>query len=109
MIFRQKFTLCIIASVLTGAGAICARVVSPALTLHQMAERTGALSRAKMRAANVVIGAPSAASDGAMQTPVYIPMIVRLSSPDAALPEGVVELRRRADMALAYVPSDLVS
>lgn len=109
MIFRQKFTLCIIASVLTGAGAICARVVSPALTLHQMAERTGALSRAKMRAANGVIGAPSAASDGAMQTPVYIPMIVRLSSPDAALPEGVVELRRRADMALAYVPSDLVS
>lgn len=77
---------------LTGNIAL-GRVVSPYLT-------------GKTRAVSV-----SQTKDGPLRQQEesrFIPLIIKLSDPDATLPSSVVELYRRGPFVLAYVPRDII-
>ncbi len=46
---------------------------------------------------------------GVQEDSRYIPLVIKLSSPDVNVPDGVVELYRRGPFVLAYVPLDRLS
>lgn len=98
LIFILSFSLILLAAV-QGEAA----VVSPGIRIMQ--SRRSDIPEALVPKDGASTSSPDCDSGQNDEEESYIPVIIKLSKPSATLPDAVVELYRRGDLLLAYIPA----